>query len=124
MMRVIRVCLIVCLFVLMVVPQALADGAEVAARGRAPMTTHWVLTLSLHRRIKVDFEVDTNRANHRWRIVMRHDGRVFFNEIRVTDGAGDFDIERRVRNRPGEDTIRVRAVDLKNGVTIVAMDSI
>jgi hypothetical protein len=122
-LRVIAISLLVFSFA---VPAARADGAEVTKTGHGTMGSYWKLELDRENRVQIDFEVDSvaARAGHTWRIVMRHDGAVFFTGTRRVDHEGDFDVERSVANFAGADTIRVRAVDQRNGEVITAVASI
>lgn len=105
---------------------ARADGVEVKRTGHGTLGSFWELELDREYRIEVDFEVNasTQRAGHTWRIVMRHNGATFFNGTRIANGLGDFEVERTVANLAGTDTIRVRAVDQRNGEVVVAVASI
>jgi hypothetical protein len=126
MSKLLRVIAISALVFSFAVPAAQADGVDVTRSGHGTMGSHWKLELDREFRIKVDFEVDSiaARAGHTWRIVMRHDGAVFFTDTRRTDHEGEFDVERSVTNRAGADSIRVRAVDQRNGEVITAAASI
>lgn len=108
------------------VPAARADGAEVTKTGHGTMGSFWKLELDREFRIEVDFEVNSaaTRAGHTWNVVMRHNGRVFFTGTRIANGRGDFEVERSVANLSGADTIRIRAVDQRNGEVITASASI
>lgn len=107
------------------VPSARADGIEVTRTGHGTLGSVWKLELDREYRIEVDFEVNSRaaRAGHTWRIVMRHNGVTFFNGTRTANHDGDFEVERTVANLAGTDTIKVRAVDQKNGEVITASAS-
>jgi hypothetical protein len=70
-------------------------------------------TLSVERearnRLEVDFEVENAPRNQQWNIRVKHDGKVAARTTRVSDYEGDLDMITRMADRPGRDTIRVRA---------------
>jgi hypothetical protein len=61
-------------------------------------------------RIEVEVEVDSNRNGQRWAVRVTDNGAVVVKRHARTAGrSGSFSIEKKVRNRPGRDTIRARA---------------
>lgn len=126
MSKLLRIMLMALMVFSFVVPGARADGAEVTRTGHGTMGSHWKLELDREYRIEVDFEVNAlaTRAGHTWRVVMRHNGAVFFRGTRTANGVGDYEVERSVANFSGTDKIWVRAVDQKNGEVITASASI
>ncbi|MGD9961315.1 hypothetical protein [Nocardioides sp.] len=56
---------------------------------------------------EVDADLDNAAAGSQWRVVLRHDGKVFYNKIRTTDREGDLDVERFRANSPGADKFRL-----------------
>jgi hypothetical protein len=61
-------------------------------------------------RIEVEFEVDHDRVGAFWRVVLVHERRVVWRgTVRTKKPSGSFDVERRVRDLPGADTLSVRA---------------
>jgi hypothetical protein len=61
-------------------------------------------------RIEVEYQVDTNRAGQVWHVRLTDNGTRFFNaDRRTSPPSGSFEINRRVTNRPGSDTIRAHA---------------
>jgi hypothetical protein len=69
-------------------------------------------------RIETEFEVDQNVNGRRWRVVIRKNGRVVFNQIRRTRGpSGSFEVRRLLGNATGPDRIVARATALANGQT-------
>jgi hypothetical protein len=55
---------------------------------------------------KVDVDLDDARPGSRWRIILKHDGRTYFNEVRRADGDGDIEVERNRPNTQGRDVFR------------------
>jgi ABC-type transporter MlaC component len=95
---------------------AAADGPEVIRRGGCTGASDWKLKLKPEDGgIEVEFEVDQNRNGKKWRVVLRHNGAKFFNRIRKTQPpSGSFEVRRVVANKPGADTIRARARNLRS----------
>lgn len=96
-------------------------GEEVRATARCGART--TATLRLRGRdggIRVQFEVDHDRSGARWRVVLVQDRRVVWRGTARTGGASDaFEIERRLRDLPGADTVSARAWGPR-GVTCAA----
>lgn len=122
-LRIIVMTLLVSSFAL---PSARADGDEVTKTGHGTKGSVWKLELDREARVEVDFEVNSSaaRAGHNWRVVMRHNGAVFFKGTRTANGVGDYEVERTVADFSGTDTIKIRSVDQKNGEVITASASI
>lgn len=60
--------------------------------------------------IRMRLEVDHNRSRALWRVVIVQDRRVVWRGRARTRGAGDeFEIERRLRDLPGADSVTARA---------------
>lgn len=59
-------------------------------------------------RFEVQVDIDDARPGSRWRVVLRHDGKRFFKDVRRADGEGDVEIERNRRNTAGKDVFKVR----------------
>ena len=71
-------------------------------------------------RFEVEADVDDANPGSRWRIVMRHDGKRFFKDVRRADGEGDISIDRDRRNTAGRDVfkLRVNRVGTDGGCTL------
>lgn len=70
--------------------------------------------------LRVQFEVDHTRARARWRVVLVQDRRVVWRGSARTAGASDaFEVERRLRDLPGADSVTARAWGPR-GVTCAA----
>jgi hypothetical protein len=60
--------------------------------------------------IRVEFEVDTNRGEKRWRIVLVHERRVVWRgRARTRSGSGSLRIRRSIPDYQGADQVGVRA---------------
>jgi hypothetical protein len=95
---------------------ALADGDEVEKHGTCTLGSRWALDAEDEGKyLEVDFEIDTTKASQDWRMVLKHDGIVFFNQVRATESDGDVDVERHVRDHAGSDGISGRGVNLTSG---------
>jgi hypothetical protein len=67
-------------------------------------------------KIEVEFEVDQNRNNRTWHVVLKDNGTVFFSGNRTTHApSGSFSVSKLVANGAGTDKITARAVNLTSG---------
>ena len=98
---------------LLVIPMApvSANEADVRRSGSCSGSTDWKLKLSPENgRIEVEFEVDQNRTGHDWKVVMKHDGDVFFRGTRTTAGrSGSFEVRDVTDNSNGTDNYVAKA---------------
>jgi hypothetical protein len=98
---------------LLVVPMvpASANEDDVRRNGSCSGSTDWKLKMSPENgRIEVEFEVDQNRTGHEWRVVMKHDGDVFFRGTRTTAGrSGSFEVREVTNNSNGTDNFVAKA---------------
>jgi hypothetical protein len=87
------------------------DDPEVRVSGRCGAGATSKLRLrSRDGGIRVRFEVDHTRPGSRWRVVLVQDRRVVWRGSARTRGTSDaFEIERRLRDLPGADTVTARA---------------
>src|SRR3990170_180529 len=108
------------------VPAASAGDGDVIRRGACSGASDWKLKLSPEDgRIEVEFEVDQNVVGDTWRVVMRHDGTVFFTGRRTTRApSGSFEVRRLVDALAGTDTIAARARNLSTDEVCAARASI
>lgn len=105
-----------------VVPLALAAPAtagdgEVIRRGSCSGSTDWKLKAKPDDgRLEVEGEVDSNRNGQNWRWRLVHNGSVSARGWATTRGpSGSFDVERRMVNLRGTDTIVFRARNPRTG---------
>ncbi len=107
-------------------PTALAGGGDVIRTGSCSGASDWKLKLSPEDgRIEVEFEVDQNVVGDTWRVVMRHDGTVFFRGRRTTRApSGSFEVRRLIDDPAGIDTIAARARNLSTDEVCTARASI
>ncbi|MCD4524725.1 hypothetical protein [Nocardioides sp. cx-173] len=66
-------------------------------------------------RFDVEVSIDRARPGSRWRVVLRHDGRVFVNTVRRADRDGEIDIDRFHRDTAGADVFKVRVKKVGGG---------
>jgi len=94
---------------------ASAKDGDVEKSGGCSANSDWKLKLSEEDgKIETEFEVDQNVVGHKWRVVLKHDGKRYFKGTRVTKApSGSFEVRRVVGNHAGADRIRARAVNLK-----------
>jgi len=61
-------------------------------------------------RLKLEFEVDSNRVGQHWNVKIFHDGRRILNGTRTTAGAsGSFEVRKLAANHAGRDHFRATA---------------
>lgn len=65
-------------------------------------------------RFEIDVSIDSTR-NSRWRIVLRHDGRIIRNRVFRADREGDIDLELRRPNTAGADVFKLRVKKIGGG---------
>lgn len=109
------------------VPAASAKGGDgVRKSGSCSMRSDWKLKLSKDDgRIETEFEVDQNKSGQVWRVVLRHNGNVFFTGKRTTrPPSGSFEVRKFANNAAGIDHIRAKARNLKSGERCVGRASI
>jgi hypothetical protein len=76
-------------------------------------------------RIEAQFEVDSNRVGQRWNVVMKDNDVTVFSGARTTTApSGSFEVDRRIANRAGADTIVASAKNPATGERCVARASI
>ena len=87
------------------------DRAEIRVIGTCSASAATKLRLrSRDGGIELEFEVDHNRAGSLWRFVIVHERRVARRGLVRTSGpSGSFDIERRLPDLVGTDTVTARA---------------
>lgn len=66
-------------------------------------------------RIEVEAEVDEARPGHRWRVVLKKNGGVFFRGVRTVNLAGNIEVRRLTNNGPGAERIVANARNLNTG---------
>ena len=59
-------------------------------------------------RFEIEVDIDDAKPGSRWRVVLRHDGRVYHNRIHRADGDGDVEIDKVRPNTPGRDVFKLR----------------
>ncbi|HZO07624.1 MAG TPA: hypothetical protein VFB52_14640 [Solirubrobacterales bacterium] len=91
---------------------ATANDADVKRAGTCSGNTSAKIKLSPDDgRIETEFEVDQNRNGVTWRVVLRRNGAVAVRTQGTTRGpSGSFEVERRLTDGQGTDTVTARAV--------------
>lgn len=87
------------------------DGDDVRVRGSCGKGARSKLRLrAKDDAIRLEFEVDRNRAGERWRVTLVHERRVVWRgRARTSSGSGSFRIRRSVPNFGGADRVTARA---------------
>ena len=76
-------------------------------------------------RLEVEFEVDQNQTGDRWKVKIKDNGDVAFKGSAVTRGpSGSFEIERKIADRSGTDSITASARNTDGGERCAANVSI
>jgi hypothetical protein len=91
--------------------------ARVVRRGECSGPSAWapgIRRLELGR-LRVRFALRGGAEQQKWNVFMDHNGRGFFAGSRLSGTDGLVVVIRRVRNRPGPDTIRVAAHNVRTG---------
>lgn len=58
-------------------------------------------------RFEVEADIDNARPGSQWRVVLRHDGKVVYNQVRTADREGDVSVDRDRPNTAGDDRFRL-----------------
>jgi hypothetical protein len=75
--------------------------------------------------IETQFEVDSNRVGQAWNVVIKDNGVTVFTGTRTTTApSGSFEVDRRIANRAGTDTIAASARNPRTGESCTARVSI
>ncbi len=103
-------------------PAALAKGPEVRKSGACSNGATWKLKAKTDDgRLEVEFEVDSNRVGQSWSVRMKDNGVLVHTSTRKTLApSGSFEVERRIANRAGKDTITAYARHAATGQTCYA----
>ena len=108
-MRTIRALALLAAATALMVPPALAkDGdGRVIKRGNCTGASDWKLKAKPDDgRLEVEFEVDQNRNDVRWRVRIRRNGNTVARGVRFTQPpSGSFEFERKIANPAGTDRI-------------------
>lgn len=59
-------------------------------------------------RFEVDVDIDDAKPGSRWRVVLRHDGKVYHKRIHRADSDGEVEIDKSRPNTAGRDVFRLR----------------
>ena len=103
-------------------PAALAKDPEVRRTGTCSKGAVWKLKVkSDDGRLEAEFEVDSNRVGQTWTVRMKDNGvLVHTGTARTTAPSGSFEVERRITNRAGSDTVTAWAKHTPTGQTCYA----
>jgi hypothetical protein len=97
--------------------QAKGGGDDVVRRGSCTGSTAWKVKVKPDDgRLEVEAEVDSNRVGQTWQWRLVHDGSTSASGTRKTAApSGSFEVRRLMVNRPGTDTITLRASNARTG---------
>jgi hypothetical protein len=95
---------------LMAVPMATLTASPASAVEKSGRCGGAKFELSVEKddgRFEVEADVDNAKPGSRWRVVLRHDGKRFYNKVRRADREGDISVDRNRRNTAGKDVFRL-----------------
>lgn len=103
-------------------PAALAKGGDVRTSGTCSAGATWKLKAKADDgRLEVELEVDSNRVGQAWSVRLKDNGVLVYSGARRTLApSGSFEVERRIANRAGTDTITATATHAASGQTCSA----
>ena len=92
-------------------PAQAKGGDDVVHRGSCTGATHWKLKVGRDDgRLEVEGEIDSNHAGQTWHWRIVHNGSTSARGTRHTTApSGSFEVNRRLVNRAGTDTVTFRA---------------
>ena len=104
---------------------ARAGGNDVIRQGSCSGSSDWKLKVSPEDAgLQVEFEVDQNVTGDRWRVKVRHDGELVFNDVRITRGdSGSFEVKIAEPDGSGTDRFKARARNLSTDEVCVGTAS-
>ena len=87
------------------------NGPDVERHGQCSGAARWELEADDDgARLEMEFDVNATKAGAHWKVKLSHDGTVFERLVKVTNHHGNFEVERRVTDTSGTDTLGARAV--------------
>ena len=93
-----------------------ANAVEKVKRGDCSKQSTWKLELDTEAgKIEVDFDAKTPKAGKTWKYKVKQDGVVRHKGKTVSERDGDVEVDKKVNNRKGKDTIVVRVEQPKSG---------
>jgi len=103
-------------------PAALAKGHEVRTSGACSQGATWKLKAKTDNgRLEVEFEVDSNRVGQSWSVQLKDNGVLVYSGTSTTIApSGSFEVQRRIADRAGKDTITAYAEHAASGQTCSA----
>ena len=61
---------------------------------------------------EVDGSIDNAKPGSKWRVALRHEGKVYYKTVRTADREGEIDVERLRKNTAGKDTFSLSVRNL------------
>jgi len=92
-------------------PSFASGGGGVSASGACTNGGHFKLKAKHDDgKIEMEYQVDSNRAGQVWRVRITDNGAVVVSRhATTTDRSGSFTIQKKIANRPGQDSIHAHA---------------
>jgi hypothetical protein len=97
----------------------LARDGRVVRRGDCSGPSEWKLEVRREDagRLRVKLEIEGGRSGQTWHVFLSDNGVGFFAGSRISGSGGRFEVERRTRDRAGNDTIRAGVNNVVSGET-------
>jgi hypothetical protein len=107
---------------LMAVPAATLMASPASAAEKSGKCGGARFELSVEKddgRFEVEADIENAKPGSKWRVILKHDGKRFYNKVRKADREGDIEVERNRRNTAGKDVFRltVKRVGTKTACT-------
>lgn len=61
---------------------------------------------------EIDGSIDNAKPGSKWRVALRHEGKVYYKAVRTADREGEIDVERIRKNTAGKDTFSLAVRNL------------
>ena len=108
------------------VAPASAQSPRIQKQGKCSATSQWKLKLRQDGGvIETQFEVDTNAAGQKWKVVLKDNGATVFTGARKTVAPSDsFSVSNRIPNLVGVDRVTASATNTVTGEKCFAQASI
>ena len=92
---------------LVAVPLAVLAASPASAAEKSGRCSGATFELSAEKddgRFEIEADVDDARPGSKWRVVLKHDGRTYYNQVRTVDREGEVSVDRYRANTAGTDT--------------------
>ncbi|MFC6153628.1 hypothetical protein [Nocardioides yefusunii] len=98
------------------------SAAPAQADGPERSTEFWIgnseVDFSVERernKFEVDVDIDDAKPGSKWRVVLRHDGKIVHKKTHRADRGGDVEVTKYLKNTSGKDTFRLTVTKVGTG---------